>query len=168
MALTANVLPSNVKQCHDIGIRAVIPKPFKRELLYQVMDEQLDRHYQFAIDQQANNGLLNISLVHSHLAALGKQRLQKLVTLFSSAMERGLDEMAEMNAQQDMYELADIAHRLAGDADAVGAQTLADAFRAMETHCNVGTDEDFGADIAALRPLYEATLTLLEDKLKTV
>ncbi len=168
VALTANVLPSNVKQCHDIGIRAVIPKPFKRELLYQVMDEQLDRHYQFAIDQQANNGLLNISLVHSHLAALGKQRLQKLVTLFSAAMERGLDEMAEMNAQQDMYELADIAHRLAGDADAVGAQTLADAFRAMETHCNVGTDEDFGADIAALRPLYEATLTLLEDKLKTV
>ena len=161
VALTANVLPSNVKQCHDIGIRAVIPKPFKRELLYQIMGEQLNLNSQIALDQQASNGLLNISLIYSHLTALGKQRLQKLVSLFSSSIERGLDELTEMNAQKDLYELADIAHRLAGDSDAVGAQNLAAAFRELENHCNDSSKADFSSEINALRPLYEETLDLL-------
>ena len=161
VALTANVLPSNVKQCHDIGIRAVIPKPFKRELLYQVMGEQLNLNNQIALDQQASSGLLNISLIYSHLTALGQQRLQKLVSLFSSSIERGLDELTEMNAQKDLYELADITHRLAGDSDAVGAQTLAAAFRELENHCNDSTKMDFSVEINALRPLYEETLDLL-------
>ena len=39
-----------------------------------------------------------------------------------------MDELTEMNAQKDLYELADITHRLAGDSDAVGAQTLAAGF----------------------------------------
>jgi two-component system, OmpR family, sensor histidine kinase TorS len=166
VALTANVLPSNVKQCHDIGIRAVIPKPFKRELLYQVMSEQLNHSAQVIMDQQTSNGLLNTSLIYSHLTALGKQRLQKLVSLFSSSVERGLDELTEMNAQKDLYELADIAHRLAGDADAVGAQALAAAFRELENHCNENSKMDYGADITTLRPLYDETLALLEETLK--
>lgn len=166
VALTANVLPSNVKQCHDIGIRAVIPKPFKRELLYQVMGEQLNINSQIALDQQASSGLLNVSLVYSHLTALGKQRLQKLVSLFSLAIERGLDELTEMNAQKDLYELAEIAHRLAGDSDAVGAQTLAAAFRELENHCNDSTKMDFSSEINALRPLYEETLDLLLDTVR--
>lgn len=166
VALTANVLPSNVKQCHDIGIRAVIPKPFKRELLYQVMGEQLNRGYQLEEDQETTVGLINTSLIHSHLVALGKQRLQKLVSLFSTAIERGLDDMAVMNTQQDLYELADIAHRLSGDADAVGAQALAEAFRRLEKHCNANGETDLSADITKLTPLYTSTLALLKETLK--
>ncbi|WP_421847700.1 ATP-binding protein [Marinomonas sp.] len=163
VALTANVLPSNVKQCHDIGIRAVIPKPFKRELLYQVMGEQLNHGRQVIMEQQTSNGLLNTSLIYSHLTALGKQRLQKLVSLFASAIERGLDELTEMNTQKDLYELADIAHRLAGDADAVGAQILAAAFRELENHCNANHDINLCAEITALKPLYEETLARLTE-----
>ena len=166
VALTANVLPSNVKQCHDIGIRAVIPKPFKRELLYQVMGEQLSRSFQFEEGQESTTGLVNTSLIHSHLAALGKQRLQKLVSLFSTAVEQGLDEMAEMNVQQDFYEISDIAHRLAGDAEAVGAQTLAEAFRELESQGNVSGKLDLSDDIAKLTPLYVSTIALLEQVLK--
>lgn len=171
VALTANVLPSNVKQCHDIGIRAVIPKPFNRELLYQVMGEQLDRNSQIVMDHHVSIGLINTSLIYSHLTALGKQRLQKLVALFSSAMVRGLDELSDMNDQQDWYELADIAHRLAGDADAVGAQTLAAAFRRLEHHDSDRnslemSQNDHSDDIVALRSLYEESLARLTDLLE--
>ncbi|PYF80578.1 MULTISPECIES: ATP-binding protein [Marinomonas] len=165
VALTANVLPSNVKQCHDIGIRAVIPKPFKRELLYQVMGEQLSRSYQLEESQEIATGLINTSLIHSHLAALGKQRLQKLVSLFSSSVEQGLEEMAEMNIQQDFYEISDIAHRLAGDADAVGARTLAAAFRELESHASANGEIDLSRDIEKLTPLYISTIALLKEAL---
>ncbi|MCB5162325.1 ATP-binding protein [Marinomonas algarum] len=178
VALTANVLPGNVKQCHDVGIRAVIPKPFKRELLYQVMGEQLNQQTQVAIDQQSDQGILNVSLVHSHLTALGKQRLQRLVSLFVVAMEQGLDELDEMNEQGDVYELADITHRLAGDADAVAAQALATALRDIEKRCNlaiqtsgqmtsqIAKQGSLNDEIAALKPLYDESLSHLNRIIK--
>ncbi|MBR7888797.1 response regulator [Marinomonas sp. A79] len=169
VALTANVLPSNVKQCHDIGIRAVIPKPFKRELLYQVLGEVLHRPTDktptvpLILDSPAEQNGLDVSLVQSHLTALGKPRLQKLVSLFSVAIEQGLDELDELHQQQDWYDVADVTHRLAGDADAVGAQALATAFRDIENHCNANTKVDFDDDIAAIRSLYKSTLASLNN-----
>ncbi len=159
VALTANVQPSNVKKCHDAGIWAVIPKPFSRELLHQVMRAQTHGS-DIAVVPEAGQDLLDMTLIRSHLTALGKQRLSKLVTSFSQALQRGLMELREMNQERDDYELAEIAHRLAGDADAVGAQQVAQALREIEQQASAGEHRDYLADLDALETLYQETVTV--------
>lgn len=165
VALTANVQPSNVKKCHDAGIWAVIPKPFSRELLHRVMRAQTNNDelvYQASLSQ----GVLDMTLIRSHLTALGKQRLVKLVDVFATAMQRGIDDLTDMSAQKDDYELADIAHRLAGDADAVGAREIAERLRAIEQRSSEGSNYDYDADIEMLKQVYSETLAAFDAVLK--
>ena len=89
--------------------------------------------------------------------ALGKQRLSHLVQSFERALEQGIDELQKMNVEKDHYELAEIAHRLAGDADAVGAQAVAQSLRTIEVLSSEGANRDYGQDITALLQVYQAT-----------
>ena len=41
IALTANVMPDSVEQCHAVGMNDVIGKPFTGERLYSVLERWL-------------------------------------------------------------------------------------------------------------------------------
>ena len=156
VALTANVQPSNVKKCHDAGIWAVIPKPFSRDVLHQVMRAQTTESMTLPVSNTTDE-LLDMALIRSHFTALGKQRLSHLVQSFERALDQGIDELQKMNVEKDHYELAEIAHRLAGDADAVGAQAVAQSLRTIEVLSSEGANRDYGQDITALLQVYQAT-----------
>lgn len=158
VALTANVQPNNVKLCHEAGIRAVIPKPFKRELLHQVMrDQTASISYDKPLVEQHER--LDIALIRSHLTALGRQRLRQLLDAFTQTFTQGMAELEQMNKEHDDYELAAIAHRLAGDADAIGACRLAQALRQIEESCELALTQDYDKEISQLKLLYRQTMT---------
>ena len=157
VALTANVQPSNVQKCHAAGIWAVLPKPFKQESLQRIMRTQtaLPGSYK---ETEGDVGLIDPVLLRSHLSALGEQRLRKLLISLEHAMAEGLTDLKQMHAEQDDYEVADIAHRLAGDADAVGALQLANLLRQLETAANVGQLNDFEYLVTTLQHSVRNTL----------
>ncbi|MBJ7550314.1 ATP-binding protein [Marinomonas ostreistagni] len=156
VALTANVQPSNVKKCHDAGIWAVIPKPFSRDVLHQVMRAQTTDDTTLSTSN-ATDDILDMALIRSHFTALGKQRLSHLVQSFERALDQGIEELKQMNIEKDHYELAEIAHRLAGDADAVGAQAVAQTLRTIEVLSSEGANRDYEQDIVSLLQVYQAT-----------
>ncbi|WP_417551611.1 ATP-binding protein [Marinomonas fungiae] len=131
VALTADVQPSKVQQCHEAGIKAVLPKPFKQDRLHQVLRSHVTEP--MAVDPSKEvSALLDMELLQSHRSALGGQRLATLVTHLQSSMALGLSELKQMQREQDDYEMAEIAHRLAGDADALGAVQLSCLLRTLE------------------------------------
>ncbi|TPE54117.1 response regulator [Maribrevibacterium harenarium] len=157
VALTANVQPDNVKRCHDVGIRVVIPKPFKQDVLYQVMAQQLSEAPTVSPQfESANDDLLNDSLLQAHITALGPQRLQHLWQRFTDALDEGLQDLADAYQHEDGYEVADIAHRLAGDADAIGAQGLANLLREIEQQPKQGNQQS-AEELARLQECYGQT-----------
>ncbi|MCO4786425.1 ATP-binding protein [Marinomonas atlantica] len=157
VALTANVQPSNVQKCHAAGIWAVLPKPFKQESLQQIMRTQTAPSTSLK-ETQGDSELIDPVLLRSHLSALGEQRLRKLLISLEHAMAEGLTDLKQMHAEQDDYEVADIAHRLAGDADAVGALQLANLLRQLETAANVGQLKDFEHLVTTLQHSVRNTL----------
>lgn len=134
----------------------VIPKPFSRDVLHQVMRAQTTESMTLPVSNTTDE-LLDMALIRSHFTALGKQRLSHLVQSFERALDQGIDELQKMNVEKDHYELAEIAHRLAGDADAVGAQAVAQSLRTIEVLSSEGANRDYGQDITALLQVYQAT-----------
>lgn len=162
IALTANVQPANVQKCHEAGILAVLPKPFKRDMLQQVMRTQAAVQ-DVAEERKHSLDLLDMTLIRSHLSALGAQRLAKLVQSLEKAMWQGLDELLHMRAEQDDYEVSDIAHRLAGDAEALGALQLASQLRQLEQLAQQKQSGQYEREIAQLRISINETLVALKD-----
>lgn len=161
IALTANVQPANVQQCHEAGIWAVLPKPFKRDMLQQAMRSQTAAKHP-PENRQSEKGLLDMALIRSHLSALGTQRLGNLVQSLEAAMTQGLEELMHMRGERDDYEVSEIAHRLAGDADAVGAVQLAVKLRQLEQLAQQGVMQDYAIELQQLTDCIGETLAALQ------
>lgn len=164
IALTANVQPANVQKCHEAGFRAVLPKPFNSDMLLKAIRSQTSS--ELMLEPHVNDAhLLDMTLIRSHLSALGVQRLIRLVQSLDDAMCSGLEELAQMHLEKDDYEMSDIAHRLAGDAQAIGASQLATKLRHIEQLALQGQAHCYDAELEHLRDCVRATSDALHQLL---
>lgn len=133
IALTANIQPGLIQQYHAAGMTAIEPKPLKLERLYALMNQAL------SVDT-ANQGpqsdqpaaLIDAVVFQSHAAILGAARVNNLVTTLHTSCDKILPRIKQAMQNGDHYDVGEQAHRLAGDAESLGATELARQLRDLE------------------------------------
>lgn len=136
IALTASVQPQDIQSYLDAGMSGVVPKPLKTSTLYRTIDRSLDASHVPALPAQAyidnESALLNAELFDAHFSALGDYRLKSLIGTFENSCDEVIVQLRQSIDKSDSFEVSEQAHRLAGDADALGAAAVASTLRALE------------------------------------
>ncbi|WP_207063692.1 ATP-binding protein [Motiliproteus sp. SC1-56] len=168
IALTASVQPQEVRLYLESGMNGVVPKPLKMSVLYESIAQCLDGAVAPApveppVDAET---LLDADLFKAHISALGEQRLRTLVSVFQKNSEEHYEQLRQRIEQADFYEVAELAHRLAGDADTLGAKAMARVLRAMEQDAGQELADSVAVNFDRLRQLIPDSLAELERQLK--
>lgn len=133
IALTANIQPGLIQQYHAAGMAAIEPKPLKLGRLYTLMRQVIE-----ADSTQPNrkdmkgSPLIDAAVFQSHSAILGSARVNHLVTTLQTSCDKILPCLEQAMQNGDHYDIGEQAHRLAGDAESLGAIQLAQQLRDLE------------------------------------
>jgi len=171
IALTASVQPQDIQSYLDAGMNGVVPKPLKTATLYRTIDRSLDEAHApaaGAVDaaaSEATDSLLSLDLFDAHLSALGDYRLKSLVETFRSSCAEITAQIRQSIDKSDCFEVAEQAHRLAGDADALGARAVAQTLRRLEDEAGADELGDAEQHYRALEQLVPDTLALMKERL---
>ncbi|OWJ90655.1 hybrid sensor histidine kinase/response regulator [Pseudomonas sp. A46] len=129
-AFTASLEADRVQGYLDAGMQGVIGKPIRLEDLRQVLA-------QVAATAEAT-GLLQESVLEGHREHLGDARLARLLRLLLERLAIDGAALLEALRQGDAARSADLAHRLASAADALGGRALANLLRHLEADAERG------------------------------
>ena len=151
-------------------MNGVVPKPLKASILYRVIHKSLDGAGlsslpAVAFSQSEAPSLLNIDLFDAHRTALGENRLKTLVETFQASCNEIGAQLRHSIEKSDCYEVAEQAHRLAGDADALGAKAMAQTLRAIEAEASKNELRFAGSHHQQLQSLISQTLTMMQARL---
>jgi len=138
IALSANVLPQQVRQYKEAGMNDHIGKPFKPMELLRTLNVWLAKR------QEEKPGEEKISVQDEETRAIDEVR----ETMGNDWVDRALaklgEEIAELfdktSASADRREIASRAHRLVSHAGLVGFSDLSGLCRELETACREGGD----------------------------
>uniref|UniRef100_UPI00333F771D ATP-binding protein n=1 Tax=Castellaniella defragrans TaxID=75697 RepID=UPI00333F771D len=166
IALTASVQPQEISEYLAAGILTVLAKPLRLEKLHQAL-ARLRAPSAAEAESADAPALLNTALLTNHLDTFGGQRLASLIERFFVAYAQTRAALHEAHAQEDGYEIAEQAHRLAGAAATIGASRLSALLRDIET-CALAPESGSIEDrLAQLDDIGTSTRTALEAFIRT-
>ncbi|OLS60207.1 ATP-binding protein [Pseudomonas putida] len=127
LALTAGVQPAQVSCYLEAGMQGVLAKPLRLETLRQALARSP------AGVQERSETQMDWSLLETHRALLGEQKVQGLLGVLRQSLEQHYPTLCEALLAGDCTEIAHQAHRLAGSSDSLGFRGLAAVLGELET-----------------------------------
>ncbi|TCK04892.1 ATP-binding protein [Marinobacterium mangrovicola] len=170
IALTASVQPQDIQQYLDAGMVGVVAKPLKMARLYQTIGQGLSPQPECAEadapQRELTEELLDIGLFDAHLTALGDHRLSGLVDTFAASYKQSEAQLRQSIQDHDSYETGELAHRLAGEADALGALAVSERLRSLEKLAAEGELTGAEGYFVALQDLIPETIDRMRQRLR--
>ncbi|WP_439887801.1 ATP-binding protein [Pseudomonas sp. MBLB4123] len=159
IALTASVGVADIQAYQAAGIAAVQAKPLRLEALQQVLADLSQGRPSNAdgeVDSVPAQGVagVDLQLLAMHRQVFGPARLDKLFEQFQEQAGGLLAQLHEALQLDDLYEVGELAHKLAGSCQTLGLVEAAERAQALED----GSREDEGAACPALLAAFEAAL----------
>lgn len=176
IAITANAMNEDRIHCLAAGMNDFIPKPFAPEVLYSTIlrwvsedaddaagaTNEVERYAEEHEENQESPASTMISPPSASsidLAILAKlvgdtpEKIGKFALKFLEAAKRGMLEMKDVRAANDLPGLCALGHRLKSSARTVGALQFGDLCHELEALREAGSLDDADSIIAALKPL---------------
>lgn len=177
VAMTANVLPSQMERYRAAGMQAAVAKPVDRDRLRAVLAEVMagragalaEAGFPAAAPPPAvpaEPAALDRSVLDGHLAVLGPQRLAHVVESFLRAAPATLSAIRDAMADHDLTALAKAAHKLGSGALTVGLAPLGALCRETERLAVAGDDGAALDRAAALERAFAPAVAALEAYLR--
>lgn len=135
LAMSANVLPQQIRQYKEAGMNDHIGKPFKRAVLLRTLDHWLAKRS--APADAASSGPM-----HSQVFAVMDEICQTMGRDWTlRAVEKLRQEITELDSLPEdaaRREIASRAHKLVAHAGMLGFSALSDACRELQEACDAG------------------------------
>ena len=166
IALTASVSPEEVRHYLANGMNAVVAKPVRIEHLLQTLADVLgvtEPPASAAAPDSSANGAVTVDrrLLTAHARVFGSLRVMKLLRLLRDQAAETLPQIAEALEQGDLFEVQELAHKLAGACEMLGLVASGEHLRMLEA--KAGAD-----DLAGCRSAAEGLAELLSRELDEV
>lgn len=129
VALTANVVPSEIARFREAGIDAHVGKPFRRDILLRTIDQILEGRVRNSdgAEMSDSNDDQNAPDLNELIDMLGRDRVLTLVARFKTDLDNALK-----NDPPDREQLAAESHKIVSQAGMLGFHLLSEAARALE------------------------------------
>ncbi|NMG31156.1 response regulator [Aromatoleum evansii] len=163
IALTASVSPEDIRHCLDHGMDAVVAKPVRIEHLLQTLAEVLGpKEPYIPAPMRANEAERTVTvdrrLLVAHARVFGCARVLSLVELLREQAKTTLPQITEALEQGDLFEVQELAHKLAGACEMLGLRDSSERLRALEG--KAGAD-----DVAGCRSTHDGIGIILAREL---
>lgn len=156
VALTANVMPSEREDFLAQGMNGVLTKPLRKSDLRTVLGHQ----------EATAPSETSVLIDHEHNAetyeVIGAENYPKLLARYSAEAETFI-EWLQGDARLDRNDIADEAHKIAGNAALFGATAFRDALVLIERSAKAGEDAAVMAAIATLPDIWKRSKTALAE-----
>ncbi|GAA3537678.1 ATP-binding protein [Zobellella aerophila] len=137
IAVTASVMPRDIKRYLDAGLQGVVAKPVHQQKLRQALVNACRTDAAGQPATPANRpplGLLAANpLLAESLAILGRHKVKTLLTRFRRQLPAECRTLAEEIAAGDLYEAEQLAHKLAGASAMLGFAEFSQLVQQLET-----------------------------------
>jgi len=136
IAISAHVFKEEVEQYLQSGMNGFLAKPFSPRQLSKAIDialkgDEVTIESRIMLDQ----GVMDVSVLQEDLPILGADRVKKLIDAFLKKVDADLK---EMQATDDLSDLASRAHSLKSAAGSLGLTRLFQLSKAMEMSAKSG------------------------------
>lgn len=156
VALTANVMPSEREDFLAQGMNGVLTKPLRKSDLRTVLGHQ----------EATAPSETSVLIDHEHNAetyeVIGAENYPKLLARYSAEAETFI-EWLQGDARLDRNDIADEAHKIAGNAALFGATAFRDTLVLIERSAKAGEDAAVMAAIATLPDIWKRSKTALAE-----
>lgn len=156
VALTANVMPSEREDFLAQGMNGVLTKPLKKSDLRTVLGHQ----------EATAPSETSVLIDHAHNAetyeVIGAENYPKLLARYSAEAETFI-EWLQGDARLDRNDIADEAHKIAGNAALFGATAFRDTLVLIERSAKAGEDAAVMAAIATLPDIWKRSKKALAE-----
>ena len=157
VALTANAMPEEQEKFLKDGMNAILTKPLSRDALNNLLDD-------VSADKPSNTPPM---VDHSHSAeareALGEDAFAKLRARFMTEVDT-LHDWLSTDASQDLLEIAEKSHKVAGSAAVFGADRLRESLKVIERAAREGDSSIVDTEVGGIKTIWTQTKTeLLSD-----
>ncbi len=162
VAITADALKGTAQKCRTAGMDDYVTKPIQLHQLQELMEKWLHLAKQkqektqrqpLNVTKQAVKDVVDPLVLGGLLGAQEKTMLAEYFIDFIETSEPTVGEIRLAVDQNDLPELARLAHKLKSSARAVGANTLADLCLVLE---KAGKEEDTGIVIEQIDVFFQA------------
>jgi CheY-like chemotaxis protein len=137
IAMTANVLPQQVKAFKEAGMDDHVGKPFKRDQLLAAIDRCLGSDAIVEDGDVAPKAVLDRSVYSEVLHAVGADIMSRLLDQLAELLESCLSD--DQLSSTDRARLARDAHVMMSSAGALGFMSLSEVCSYVERACETGT-----------------------------
>jgi len=159
IALTASVRPDDIHQYLQAGLQNVVAKPVRKDQLLKALNSVTMTNVEAPIQTPSQETpLLDQSIIDVHRQMLGEKKVAELMRNFCqlqqelwAALDRSLD-------TGDLYESAQLAHKLAGACETLGFMQASEGLRALEHHAETGDTKACARAQQTLAAAMEETL----------
>lgn len=156
VALTANVMPSEREDFLAQGMNGVLTKPLRKSDLRTVLGHQ----------EATAPSETSVLIDHAHNAetyeVIGAENYPKLLARYSAEAETFI-EWLQGDARLDRNDIADEAHKIAGNAALFGATAFRDTLVLIERSAKAGEDAAVMAAIATLPDIWKRSKKALAE-----
>lgn len=140
IAITASVMPRDIKRYLDAGLQGVVAKPVHQQKLRQALisacaASTTDRPTTH-LDRQQQGLLAENPLLAKSLAILDKHKVKNLLARFQQQLPADCRTLAEEMTAGDLYETEQLAHKLAGASAMLGFAELSQLVQQIESHAH--------------------------------
>jgi len=156
LALTAGVQPAQVSGYLEAGMQGVLAKPIRLEALRKALTCAAEQ------PGEQSTAQMDWSLLHTHRALLGEQKVQGLLGVLRQSLEQFYPALSEALQAGDCAEVAHQAHRLAGSSDSLGFRGLAAVLGELESAARAHDSEALSALGEPLQQQLEQARATLE------
>ncbi|UTW12736.1 ATP-binding protein [Marinobacterium rhizophilum] len=145
IALTASVGAQDIRRYLGHGISAVVAKPVQQDKLIDALQAACGIPAGSAVAASPSMltavippgprqppPLLDEALLGAHQQALGDAKLRALIELFSTTLDALVPQLQHAIMEGDRFEIASVAHRLAGSCDTLGLARAARGLHDLE------------------------------------
>jgi HPt (histidine-containing phosphotransfer) domain-containing protein len=149
--MTANAMVADREECLRVGMNDFISKPVNPDQLLMILGKWIlpegsspDFVEPVVVEPQTSPRLLVAHSSHinldevSTLCKNNPDRILKLVSIFFDSGRKGLEEVRQAHAAEDLNSLAEIGHRLKSSSRYIGAHVFADLLHDLEAVAKAG------------------------------
>lgn len=164
IAMSAHVFRDEIERHLSAGMNAFLGKPFFPEQLATTIEAVLAGERATAPNlPAAGDSLLAAGVLQEDLAALGEERLARILAIFFDVAPRRVAELQAAGAAGHLATVRRLAHALRSSAAAVGLERLAERAAQLETAGQSGDREKVETLLQGLPPLYARSAAALEE-----
>jgi response regulator RpfG family c-di-GMP phosphodiesterase len=163
IALTANVMKTDLEKYLKAGINDFILKPFKEAELYQKIRELLPANE----NGQSKTAVQFQFEDFKRFSAGDDQALLPILEAFHSNLQQNLQLLVESSEKQDLKSVAELAHKMISSFGHVHANKPVNILRQLETKIRTNqSDMNLKATVAEIQQLSHPILEELEKEIK--